>query len=533
MSKENTTKLLRILLQKNPKTHAGLNKIKRKFARDEKISAMVTNAELLSLYQELLSLDEIADNPSLRLLLKKRAIRTLSGVAPIAVLTKSYPCPGKCAFCPTEAQMPKSYLSNEPAVMRAVLTKFDPFKQVSVRLKALADNGHATDKIELIVMGGTWSCLPKRYQTNYIKRCFDAGNGKVSSSLKAAQKLNETAKHRIVGVTLETRPDYITEEEIKRYRLLGCTKVEIGIQTTDDNILKLNKRGHGRKEIIRATKLLKDAGFKVAYHLMPNLPGATPKKDLEVFQELFSNPDFQPDMLKIYPCVVVKGSELYNWWRAGKYKPYTDKQLVDLLLKIKLTVPDYVRIIRLIRDIPKESIEAGNVISNLRQYLKAELAAQKKLCKCTRCREARTNISRVADAKLFTRKYQASGGTEYFLQFASKDQKILYAFLRLRLPSSKDNFIPELKNAALIREVHTYGRLVPIAKKEDRAVQHLGFGSKLMKESEKIAKKAGYDKMAVISGVGVRGFYRKLGYKLQGTYMVKNIKYKVKMKNDI
>ena len=526
MSKENTTKLLQILLERNPKTHNKLNKIKRKFARDEKISTMITNAELLQLYQEQITKDEINENPSLRALLKKRAIRTLSGVAPVAVLTKSYPCPGKCAFCPTEAQMPKSYLSNEPAVMRAILTKFDPHKQVSVRLRALQANGHSTDKIELIVMGGTWSCLPKSYQTNYIKRCFDACNRKTAKTLAEAQKLNETAKHRIVGLTLETRPDYITKKEIMRYRELGCTKVEIGIQTTDDKILKLNKRGHGRQEIIKATKLLKDAGFKVAYHMMPNLPGSTPKKDFEVFKELFSNPDFQPDMLKIYPCVVVKGSELYEWWKQGKYRPYSTKQLVNLLLKIKLSIPDHVRIIRLIRDIPKESIEAGNIISNLRQYLKAELVAQKKYCKCIRCREARTNISRAKDAKLFIKKYKTNGGTEYFLQYASKNKRTLYAFLRLKLPEDKNHYISELKNAALIREVHTYGRLVPIAQKTAKAVQHLGFGKKLMQEAEKIAKKQKYDKMAVISGIGVRAYYRKLGYKLQGTYMVKKLKRK-------
>ena len=523
MSKENTTKLLQIVLEKNPKTHNKLNKIKRKFARDEKISTMVTNSEILMLYQKMIVKDEVKNNPALRALLKKRAIRTLSGVAPIAVLTKSYPCPGKCAFCPTEAQMPKSYLSNEPAVMRAILTKFDPYKQVSVRIKALEENGHETDKIELIVMGGTWSCLPKPYQINYIKRCFDACNRKTSKTLQQAQKLNETAKHRIVGLTLETRPDYITKQEIKRYREIGCTKVEIGIQITDNKILKLNKRGHGTKEIIEATKLLKNAGFKVAYHMMPNLPGSTPKKDFETFKELFSNPDFQPDMLKIYPCVVVKGSELYKWWKAGKYKPYSNKQLVDLLIKIKLLIPDHVRIIRLIRDIPKESIEAGNIVSNLRQYLQAELKAQKKYCKCIRCREARTNITAAKNSKLFIKKYKTNGGTEYFLQYASKNRRTLYAFLRLRLPEKKDHYIPELKNAALIREIHTYGQLVPISQKQQKAVQHLGFGKKLMKEAENIAKMRGYDKMAVISGIGVRAYYRKLDYNLQGTYMVKKL----------
>lgn len=523
MSKDNTTKLLQIILKKNPKTHAKLNKIKRKFASDEKISSMITNAELLNLYQKKVTKDKIKDDSTLISLLKKRAIRTLSGVAPVAVLTKPNPCPGTCVFCPDEKQIPKSYLSNEPAVMRAILTEFNPYNQVKTRLIALAANGHATDKIELIVMGGTWSCLPKQYQIWFIKKCFDACNKKTSKTLAEAQKLNEKAKHRIVGLTLETRPDQIDENEIIRFRKLGCTKVEIGIQITDDKILKYNKRGHGVQEIINATKLLKNAGFKIAYHFMPNLPGSNPKNDLIRFKELFSNPNYQPDMLKIYPCVVTKGSELYKWWKAGKYKPYSDKKLFDLLLKIKKSVPDHVRIIRLIRDIPKESIEAGNKVSNLRQNLQKALTDQNKYCKCIRCREARTNISRAKDAKLFVKKYKTNGGIEYFLQFASKNKKTLYAFLRLRLSENGNDFIPELKNAALIREIHTYGKLVPIAKKTAKAVQHLGLGKKLMKKAEDIAKKQGYGKMAVISGIGVRGYYRKLGYKLRGTYMLKKI----------
>ncbi len=523
MSKENTSKLLQILLKEKPRTHSKLNKIKRKFARDNKISKLITNAELLNLYQKLIATDDIKANPVLRSLLKKRAIRTLSGVAPVAVLTKPHPCPGNCAFCPTEFEMPKSYLSNEPAVMRAMMTQFDPHKQVTVRINALTRNGHATDKIELIVMGGTWSYFPDKYQNWYIKRCFDACNKKTSKTLAQAQKLNEKAKHRIVGLTLETRPDYINENEIKKFRKLGCTRVEIGVQSTDDKVLKKNKREHGQKEIIKATKLLKNAGFKVAYHMMPNLAGSTPQKDLKIFKQLFSKQEYQPDMLKIYPCTVVKGSELYNWWKKGQYKPYSQKQLVDLLIKIKLSIPEYVRIIRLIRDIPAESIEAGNKITNLRQYLKEDLKKQKKHCKCIRCREARTNIFGAKNAKLFIKKYQASKGTEYFLQFASSNKKTLFAFLRLRLPEQKKHFIPELCNAAIIREVHTYGQMVPIEKKQAKAVQHLGFGKKLMKHAEMIAKNNGYDKMVVISGIGVRGYYRKLGYQLQGTYMVKKL----------
>lgn len=508
---------------------------------------MISNAELLSLFgktKEPLTgvrgrlLNE-RTSEKVRNLLIKRKIRTLSGVAPIAVLTKPFPCPGKCAYCPTEKEMPKSYLSNEPAVMRAVLTKFDPFTQVQVRIKALENNGHSTDKLELIIMGGTWSCLPEKYQTWFIKRCFDAANEVNSKhktqnpkqiqnsklkTLKSAQKINETAKHRIIGITLETRPDYIDEKEIKRWRELGATKVELGVQIINDKVLKTNKRGHGVEAIIHATKLFKQAGFKVAYHIMPNLPGSTTVKDLANYKKLFSNQDFQPDFVKIYPTVVTKGSTLYKWWRAGKYKPYSAKKLLDLLFKMKLATPEYVRIIRLIRDIPEESIVAGNKISNLRQALQERLKKENKFCQCIRCREAKGDISGISKAKLFIGTYKASDANEYFLQFASPDRRTLFAFLRLRLPNKNEqNFLTEIKNCAMIREVHTYGKALPLKKSKNKAIQHLGFGAKLIKEAEKIAKQNGFDKMAVISGIGVREYYKKFGYKLSGTYMTKNI----------
>ena len=499
-----------------------LNKIKRRFASEHKIG-MISNADLLSVYRYLIKKKKIKTNKDLEFLLQKRKIRTLSGVAPVAVLTKPYDCPGKCAYCPTEEDMPKSYLSNEPAVMRAQLTDFDPFKQVTVRIRALTNNGHNTDKIELIVMGGTWSYFPRQYQNWFIKRCFEACNGRKSTTLEHAQKLNEKTKHRIVALTLETRPDYINEEEIKYWRKLGATKVELGVQTLDDKVLNLNKRGHGVSAVIKATHLFKQAGFKIAYHMMPNLPGSSPKKDLADFEKLFSDQNFQPDLLKIYPTVVTKNSLIHRWWKQGKYKPYSDKVLFDLLLKIKLLVPDYVRIIRLIRDIPKESIEAGNIVSNLREDLQKAIHEQGKRCKCIRCREAREDISDLKKAKLSIEKYPASEATEYFLQFTSKNKQKLYAFLRLRIPNKEEeNFISEIKNTAMIREVHTYGKLIPLKSKE-KGIQHMGFGTRLTNEAEKIAKEAGFSKISVISGIGVRGFYRRLGYKVAGTYMTKKI----------
>src|SRR6056297_1877183 len=362
------------------KDRKALNKLKRKVASKFTMN-LLKNADVLAMYRELVDKGEIEAEKSFVQALKKRAIRTLSGVAPIAILTKPYECPGNCLFCPTEKDMPKSYLSNEPAVMRAIATKFDPYVQVQTRIRALIRNGHEANKIELIVMGGTWSYFPDDYQEWFLKRAFDGANAGLGEAqdapdLATAKKINETAKFRIIGLTLETRPDYIDEKEVKKMRSYGCTRVELGVQHVDDKILKANKRGHYRAATIKATKLLKEAGFKVTYHMMPNLYKATPASDLAMFKELFSNPDFQPDQIKIYPTVVVKGSELYEMLKNGDYIPYSDEVLRKLLVNIKLEIPRYVRIIRLIRDIPEESIEDGNKITNLREMLQQDLKKQ-------------------------------------------------------------------------------------------------------------------------------------------------------------
>ncbi len=398
--------------------------------------------------------------------------------------------------------------------MRAILNKYDPYLQVKMRLRALENAGHPTDKIDLRVIGGTWSFYPKTYQTWFIKRCFDACNYRDggSTSIGQAHKLNEKAKHRIIGLSIETRPDYINAKEIKRLRELGVTRVELGIQSIYDDILKLIKRGHGRKEIIKATKLLKDAGFKVCYQMMPNLPGSTVKKDEKMFKELFSNPDFQPDLLKIYPCALLKEAPLHGWWKKGKYKPYTEKQLIELVKSIKKTIPYYVRIQRITRDIPSQSIVAGPArISNLRQLIAGEVK-----CKCIRCREVKEEYNPKEKLKLFRRDYKASKGEEIFLTFEDKRREKLYSLLRLRITS---------QNAAIIREVHTYGQQLPIVRglTSNISPQHKGLGKKLMKEAEKIVKASGIKKIKVISGIGARNYYRKLEYKLEDTYMVKGI----------
>lgn len=516
------SKIILAVIQDAPQSEREFFNLVRKNLTPFKIKPPEKSA-LLSAYHNLVKNKKTPPNPLIEKILTKRAVRTLSGVAVISVLTKPFPCPGKCLYCPTEKAMPKSYLSNEPAVMRAILNKFDPYDQVNMRLKALQANGHATDKIELIVMGGTWSCHRPQYQTWFIKRCFDALNKSRSSNLKTAQKKNETAKHRCIGLTLETRPDYVNETEIKRMRHLGCTRVELGIQHIDDKILKLNHRGHGVAESIRAIKLLKQAGFKLNYHLMLNLPGSTPAKDLAMFKKIYSQPEWLPDMVKIYPCVVTKDAPLYRLWKAGQYKPYSDKQLLDLIIKIKKITPPWVRITRLIRDIPEESIIAGNKTTNLRQLIQERTKHDNWSCRCIRCREAghQNQISNL-DFHLNIIRYRALAGTEYFLSFDSKNKKVLYAFLRLRINDQpENNFIPELKNAALIREVHTYGQMTPLGRAGE--VQHLGLGKKLLAEAEELCQKNNIKKIAVIAGIGVRKYYAKFGYQLHGDYMVKNL----------
>ncbi len=550
------------LLKMNIKSRNDLMMAKRRIAKKYGLGLLL-NSDILAEYQRLTAQGKIKRSQQLEEILRKRSIRTLSGIAPVAVLTKPYPCPGHCAYCPTEKNVPQSYLSNEPAVMRAIRCDYDPYRQVQDRLRALIANGHEPTKIELIVIGGTWSVLPEKYKYWFITNCFKAANDYskkypriyklntppatgqanlqitnqikqnekieiLKQKLKQEQRKNEKAEYKIIGLTLETRPDYINEKEISQMRELGATRVEIGVQAIDDNILNLNRRGHGVAEIVAATKLLKDYGFKVTYHIMPGLPGSTPARDFKMFQQLFTDERFQPDQIKFYPTVVTRGSLLYKWWRAGKYKPYSQTRLNNLIIKCKQIVPPYVRIIRLIRDIPEESIIAGNRITNLRQIMKERGVK----CRCIRCREAREEKFKIQNSKFKIIKYKASDGDEHFLSYENTNGEVLYGFCRLRLPDKTvleiagkkqpNKLTATLDKAALIRELHVYGRLMPVGKKGQ--VQHLGLGKKLMAKAEKIARQKGYRKMVVIAGVGVRDYYRSLGYRLQNTYMVKLLK---------
>ncbi len=531
MRKSTIKKFILKALSSQLSTAESLERIKKDFAIKEKTS-FIKNADISKVYFEMIKNNEINSNEKLEKLLITKKIRTLSGVAVIAVLTKPSKCPGKCIYCPDEENMPKSYLSNEPAVMRAIKTDFHPYKQVHSRMTALQLNGHSTEKLEMIVMGGTFSYFTPQYQYWFVKECFRAANdfpenlleNKKRTSLEKEKERNEKTKNRIIGLTLETRQDYITPKEILKFRKLGATRVEIGVQNIFDEILKKNKRGHSITATVDATALLKDAGFKINYHMMPGMYGSTPKKDLEMFKKLFTDERFMPDLMKIYPCVVTDNSELFKLWKQGKYKPLTNNQNKELLKKIKATIPQFVRITRLIRDIPEESIIAGPNISNMRQILQQEGVH----CECIRCREVRSSFTTEDNIILDRIDYDASGGKEIFLQYVSPDKMKLYAMLRLRIPSINSqlgNIIPALSKSALIREVHTFGKLAKIDEKDIHSPQHIGLGKKLLLEAEKIAKEEfSFKKIAIISGVGVREYYKKFGYTLEDEYMTKKLK---------
>jgi len=547
-NEKNNQLIIKELLNINAYSADDLAMVKRKISKLKKIPCS-TNIALLKAYHNLVKEKSIAPNKNLEKLLTTRPVRSLSGVVNVSVLTKPYPCPGNCLYCPNTPNFPRSYLPGEPAAERAKKLNFDPYLQIQKRLEMLSLGGHPTDKIEVRIIGATWSAYPKKYQVWFCKKIFDACNQDKNNSndkklseanlwkkLKIAQKKNEKAKHRIVALSFETRPDYIDIKEAERMRQLGATKIELGVQAVDDNILKQNQRGHGVKEIIQATQILKNFGFKVSYQMMLNLYDSSPEKDIQMFQEIFNNPDFKPDCLKIYPCALVKQAALYQKYQQGKYRPYSKEVLINTLKAIKKITPRYVRIERIIRDIPSPLIvEGGTKISNLRQVLEQEMQKENWHCQCIRCREVQNKKENekisLKNIYLFQEDYEASNGKEILLTFEDKKRKYLYSLLRLRLPfqnilkfySSTNSFPSELKKTALIRELHTYGPTALINKK-NAPVQHRGLGKKLIYKAEKIAKQAGYKKIAIISGAGVRDYYRRLGYRLKNGYMIKLLK---------
>ena len=485
---------------------------------------------LVAAYREKVSLGEWEDDPVLLAKIRMKPIRTLSGVTTITVLTKPHPCPGECIFCPSEEGLPQSYLSDEPGARRGVEHAFDPFTQVSSRLKALHEVGHPTDKIELLILGGSWTAYPASYREWFIRRCFEALNqenpnddtGEVS--LADVQKTNSQARHRNVGLVVETRPDLITIENLVEMRRQGVTKMQLGIQSMDDRILQLNKRGHSAEEAEEAICLVRAAGYKVVVHWMPNLLGSTPQSDREDFARLWREGGVNPDEMKIYPCQLLRNAELYQYWERGEYRPYEEQELIDLLADIKPTVPRFCRINRVIRDIPSNHVVEGNRNTSLRQDVAQEMKKRGSSCQCIRCREIRKGKIDDRNLVLDDQVYKAGWAEEHFLSYNTQDDNIL-GFLRLSLPSANHFFpVEELQDAAIIREVHVYGQSVELGGESSGSVQHRGLGSSLIEKAAEIALSKGYRKLTVISAVGTREYYAARGFTLTDLYMVRDLR---------
>jgi elongator complex protein 3 len=499
-------------------TRAGVLKLKAQLCKKHGLSRVPTNYEILAQVPE-----EIRD--VVEPLLRNKPVRTISGVAPVAVMTSPCECPhGRCSYCPggVTNNSPQSYTGREPAALRAAMNEFDPHRQTAARLAQLRAIGHRTDKVDLIVMGGTFTSRPEDYQEWFVRRCFDAMNGQESCDIASAHSLNESAPSRCVGLTVETRPDWFAPNQIETSMRLGATKVELGVQILDDEVLDGVKRGHHVKEVIEATARAKDAGLKVCYHVMPGLPGSSREKDLRSFAQMFDDPRFRPDMLKIYPTLVVKGTELHELWSKGEYTPLSVEEGVSLLSEVKPTLPPYVRILRIQRDIPASLIEAGIRKGHLRELVAERMSEEGRRCRCIRCREVgHMDVAASDDAPgpaLRAMAYDASGGKEHFISFESENPDSLVGYARLRLPGDQG------PAHAFVRELHVYGQMVPIHDEPGTKWQHRGYGERLLAECERVASAGGLSELRVTSGVGVRGYYRSLGYERRGHYMAKSLR---------
>ncbi|MCP4905582.1 MAG: tRNA uridine(34) 5-carboxymethylaminomethyl modification radical SAM/GNAT enzyme Elp3 [bacterium] len=504
------------------------------------------------------------DEARFRRRVQRRPVRTQSGVTPLTVLTKPFPCPGKCIFCPNDVRMPKSYLSDEPGAQRAANNRFDPYLQTWNRLAAFDATGHPVDKVEMIVLGGTWSFYPEAYQVWFVKRCLEAMNdfgagrdarndfdpgtpdfeeieadvsggefdrnpynervtgflkgrqggemllaheGSDWSALAAVQSANERAGARCVGLVLETRPDHVHEAEVIRLRRLGATKIQLGVQSLDDEILEANRRGHGVAETRRAFDLLRRAGFKLHVHWMANLLGATPETDRRDFELLFGDEAFRPDELKLYPCSLVETAELMGPWRRGEWRPYSAEELLGVVAESLAQVPRYCRVTRVIRDISSDDIVVGNKRTNFRQIAEQEIARRGGVLVEIRHREIRAEAFDPEALELRETEYTTASGREVFLEFVTPDDRIV-GFARLSLPS-QPAFIDELGDHALVRELHVYGGSLRIGAEPGGAAQHRGLGALLLDRAAGVAIAAGHETLSVISAIGTRDYYRR------------------------
>jgi elongator complex protein 3 len=509
-------------------TSDEVNRLKIKTAARYHLKEVPSNADLISLLTP-------AQAKRLLPILRRKTTRTISGVTVIATMTKPYPCPQPepCAYCPggpTQGS-PQSYTGHEPAAMRGTQNNFDPYLQVQSRIEQLTAIGHKVDKIELIVMGGTFPATPTEYQTWFIQRCLDAITGKTSVNLEEAKANAEVSKTRNVGITVETRPDWAKQPHIDAMLNMGVTRIELGVQNPDDEIYRLVGRTHTVADVEEATRIAKDSGLKIVYHMMPGMPGSNPKKDLSAFNLIFTDPAFKPDMIKIYPCLTIAGTKAHEWYQKGTYTPYTTEEAANLIAEIKKTIPKWIRVMRVQRDIPARLILAGVKKSDLRELAQKKLKEQGFQCQCIRCREvghrlAADNVKPDVDKiKILTQRYGASEGTEIFISAEDTENNVLLGYLRLRVPSAKAHR-PEIiaEPSAIVRELHVYGPLVPVGKHSANAWQHKGFGAELLAEAERMARRDfGLKKLLVISAIGTRRYYMRFGYERDGVYVSKRL----------
>ena len=516
----------------------SLRSILARYPKDGK--GFYAKSDLVAGFRYLIEEGDLEPDSPLLDRIRMKPVRTASGVAPVTVLTAPAGCPGQCIFCPDDWRMPKSYIYDEPGAQRAERDGFDPFKQTFGRIEAFESIGHDASKVELLILGGTWSAYSQDYRQWFVRRCYDAMNAVGDAnftpavSLEESQRRNVLSAHRNVGLVVETRPDWITPDEIHNLRRLGVTKVQIGVQSLEDDVLTLNKRGHTVAQVRQALGLLRTAGFKLHLHWMPNLYGATLQSDRASFRQFFDDPAIRPDELKIYPCSLIAGTELYQRWLEGDYTPYSEQELVGLLADIKPTVPPYTRINRLFRDIPAHHIQAGVKVSNLREVVHNELARRGERCGCIRCREVRRQQVRDEDLRLVAYSYATDLTDEHFLQFvvegdsahdgaAALESAPIVGFLRLSLPKSPTAgsraFLDELRGNALIREVHVYGPALAIGGAEAGAAQHVGVGTRLLAEARRLSRAAGFDRISVIAATGTRAYYAARGFEPGELYM--------------
>ncbi len=517
------------LLNLDNVNNTNLNKIKRGISKKYRLDSFPRNSEILAICTE-------EEKQKLLPILMKRKVRTLSGVAIVAVMTRPWECPhGKCIMCPggPENDRPQSYTGYEPTTMRGIRSNYDPYIQVQERINQLEAIGHSAEKIDAIIMGGTFTHQPLEYQQEFILRMFDAMNGVDSTTIQEAHKLNEKTKYRCVGLTVETRPDQVSRDKINHLIDFGVTRLELGVQSVFDDVLEKMNRGHGTKEVIDSFKFTRDSGLKLTAHMMPGLPGSSYSRDIASFYHLFNDSRYCPDEIKIYPTMVIPGTKLYDDYVAGNYTALSNEETAKLVAEIKTMVPPYVRIKRVLRDIPAHQIAAGPNKSDLRLDAQAILEREGKKCRCIRCREIGRHVYQnkgeldMNSIHFVQRKYSASEGIEHFLSYEEVQNDVLIGFLRLR-ELSKDIIRPEFieDSTIVVRELHVYGESLELHSSSNKPVQwqHKGYGKKLLSNAENIALENGYAKISIISGVGVREYYRSLGYVLDGPYMSKSLK---------